>query len=117
VATLQLKGEGNAAAALRTVTPLQNNEARLNARQLEVLGAVLAANGRTADAVRVLERAVNMPVPTVGCRVALAMAYHKNRQPADRDRQLAQAEGALGRSAREQAELVAAKVLRDREKP
>src|SRR5262249_27625458 len=83
IAALQLRGQGMKAAALRTVTPLLPLEAKLPPAQLEVLGAVLAANDRSADAVRVLERAVKSPGPTAGCWTTLALAYQKNNQPLD----------------------------------
>ena len=118
IATLQLKGEGNAAAALRTIDPLLAHEATLGPTQLEALGAVLTANDRPADAVRVLERARDLSrPPSVGCLVALALAYHKNRQPAHVERALGEVDRSPGRSDREQAELVAAKLLFEREKP
>jgi tetratricopeptide (TPR) repeat protein len=117
VAALQLKGQGNAAAALRTAGALVAAEGSLRADQLEVLGAVLTANGRAADAVRVLERAEALPNATAGVRVALAVAYHRNNQPDERDRAVARADDTPNRSAREQAELVAAKLLFRRENP
>jgi tetratricopeptide (TPR) repeat protein len=122
VAALQLKGQGNAAAALRTAGGLRAVEGSLNSWQLEVLGAVLTANGKPADAVRVLERAARLPNPTAGLRVALAVAYHRNNQPGDAREEIARAENPRGgdaptRSAREQAELVAAKQLLLKENP
>jgi Flp pilus assembly protein TadD len=118
VAVLQLKGEGNAGAALRTIDPLVAHEASLNAAQLEALGVVLTANDRGADAVRVLSRARQLSrPPSVGCLVALARAFHKNRQRDEAERTLRDAEFAPGRSDREQAELVATKLLFQREKP
>ena len=116
-AALQLKGVGNAAAALRAAGPLRASEAVLTPGQLEVLGAVLTANDHPADAVRVLERAVALARPGAGCWVALALAYHKNNQPDHARSALARAEGTAGRSDREQAELVYAKQLLQREIP
>ncbi len=117
VAALQLKGEGNAAAALRTINPLLNAEGTLGTAQLEIIGAVLAANDRPADAVRVLERAVKFPKPSAGCFVSLALAYQKNKQPIDAHAALAAAEQIPERSDREQAELIAAKLLFEKERP
>jgi predicted Zn-dependent protease len=122
VAALQLKGQGNAAAALRTVGALRALEGSLNSWQLEVLGAVLIANDKPADAVRVLERATKLPKPTIGLRVALAVAYHKNNQPDNAREEILRAENprendSPTRSAREQAELVAAKLLLLKENP
>jgi hypothetical protein len=117
IATLQLKGQLNAPAALRTITPLLAMEGSLSSHQLEVAGSVLAANDRAADAVRILERAEKRPRPTAGLRVALARAYHKNKQPLDRDGAIRRAENTPTRSPREQAELIAAKLLFQREKP
>ena len=78
---------------------------------------VLTANGRPADAVRVLSCAAKMPRASAGCLVALALAYHKNRQPDTPRPARAAADVTPGRTAREQAELVAAKLLFQREKP
>src|SRR5262249_7404149 len=117
IAALQLRGQGMKAAALRTVTPLLPLEAKLPPAQLEVLGAVLAANDRSADAVRVLERAVKSPAPTAGCWTPLALAYQKNNQPLDAQAALAQAFLVPGASDREHAERVAAKILFQRENP
>lgn len=117
VAALKLKGERDAAGALRAAGGLLAAEATLAPGQLEILGAVLAANDRPADAVRVLERCARSPRPTAGCLVALSVAYHKNRQPDDARDALALAEQIAGRSDREQAELVAAKFLLQRETP
>ena len=117
VAVLHLKGEGNAGAALRAAEPLLPLEAELGPRHLEALGAALAANGRPAEAVRVLSRAAKMPRPSVGCLVALALAYHANSQPAEARAALAAAASAPDRTGREQAELVAAKLLFQREMP
>ncbi|HVL13819.1 MAG TPA: hypothetical protein VM529_14720, partial [Gemmata sp.] len=75
------------------------------------------ANGRPAEAVRVLSRAAKMPRPSVGCLVALALAYHANSQPAEARAALAAAASAPDRTGREQAELVAAKLLFQREMP
>ncbi|HSQ55939.1 MAG TPA: hypothetical protein VLM40_09335, partial [Gemmata sp.] len=64
IAVLQLKGEGSAAPALRTIDPLLPHEVTLNAKQLEVVGAVLAANDRLDDAIRILNRSsVRSPSP------------------------------------------------------
>jgi tetratricopeptide (TPR) repeat protein len=109
IALLQLKGQGNVATAMRTVGALQAVEGSLNSRQLEALGVVLAANGRTAEAIRVMERAIRMPRPSAGLWIALALAYHKNKQPNDAQAALAQAHDTPNRSTREQLELVAAK--------
>lgn len=117
LAAIQLKGQGNAAAALRTISALHAMEGSLGAAQLEVLGAVLIATDRTADGQRVLERAEKLPRPTAGLRVALALAYHKNKQPGDRDAAIQRAENTPTRSPREQAELIAAKLLFQRENP
>jgi hypothetical protein len=92
-------------------------EGSLTSHQLEVVGAVLAANNRSAEAVRILERAEKRPRPTAGLRVALALAYNKNKQPHDRDEAIRRAENTPTRSTREQAELIAAKILFQREKP
>jgi len=116
VASLQLKGQGNAAEALRTAAGLRTAEALLNAFELEVLGAVLTANGKVADAVRILEQAEKTRGPTAGLHVALAVAYHRNNQPFDRAAAIARAENVSSRSAREHAELIAAKQLFNREK-
>jgi predicted Zn-dependent protease len=116
VATLQVKGQGNAAAALRTAEALLARETALGAAHLEVAGAVLLANDRAADAVRVLERAAKMPKASAGCRVALALAYHRTGQADRRRDALIAAERAPGRTDREHAELVAAKLLFAREK-
>jgi hypothetical protein len=112
-----LKGQRNAAAAFRTINALQAVEGSLSAPQLEVLGAVLTANNRAADAIRVLERAEKSPQASAGLRVALALAYHKNNQPGDRDGAIERAENTPTRSPREQAELIAAKLLFQRENP
>jgi len=116
VAMLQLKGERNAVVALRTASGLLAAEPALNAFELEVLGAVLSANGRAADAVRILERGEKIPGPSAGLRVALALAYHANNQLDLSKTALYNAENdSLTRSAREQAELIAAKQLFKRE--
>jgi hypothetical protein len=117
LAAIQLKGQRNAAAALRTISALHAVEGSLGPAQLEVLGAVLIATDRTADGLRVLERAEKLPRPTAGLRVALALAYHKNKQPGDRDAAIQRAENTPTRSPREQAELIAAKLLFQRENP
>lgn len=109
IAMLQLKAQGNAAAALRTAGALRAVEGSLNSGQLEVLGAVLTASGKAADAVRVLERAVEMPQPSAGLRITLAEAYMKNNQPNEARAELGRAEESPNRSPREQAELIAAK--------
>jgi Flp pilus assembly protein TadD len=117
VAALQLKGQGNAAAAMRTIAPLLQIESALGGQHLEILGAVLAANDRPADAVRVLERAARFPRPSAGGLVALALAYHQSKQPLEARRALAAAESMPNRTEREQAELIAAKLLFQRENP
>ncbi|MBA4189670.1 MAG: hypothetical protein C0467_16925 [Planctomycetaceae bacterium] len=117
VATLQLKGEGNAAAALRTVTPLLANESSATPAQLEILGAVLIANNRPAEAVRLLERVALSPSASAGSVVALAVAYEKNQQPIDARKTLALAENIPERTDREQAELIAAKLMLLKERP
>ena len=122
IALLQLKGQQNAAAALRTCAALlasEAKEANLGGRQLEILGAVLEANGKPAEAVRVLERAMRFPnfQASASGRVSLALAYRKNNQPLDARAALAAAEQITDRSDREQAELIAAKLLFQRENP
>jgi Flp pilus assembly protein TadD len=117
LAAIQLKGQRNAATALRTISALQAVEGSLTSPQLEVLGAVLTANNRAVDAVRVLERAEKLPQPTAGLRVALALAYHKNKQLGDRDGAIERAENTPTRSPREQAELITAKLLFQPENP
>lgn len=117
IAALQLRGQDMKAAALRTITPLMPLEASLAPAQLEILGAVLNANDRAADAVRVLQRAARSPNPTAGCWVALALAYRKNNQPIDARAALARAFEVTSCSEREHAERVAAKILLQREKP
>ena len=109
LAALQLKGQRKRAEALRTAGGLLATERTLNAFELEVLGAVLTANGRAAEAVRILERAEMRPGPSVGLRVALAAAYHANNQPGDGNAALRRAENSPNRSAREHAEFIAAK--------
>ena len=109
VAALQLKGERNAVVALRTAGGLLAVEGTLSPFEMEVLGSVLTANGKAADAVRILERAEKMPGASVGLRAVLAVAYHANKQPGDRNAALRRAENAPNRSAREHAELIAAK--------
>jgi hypothetical protein len=59
--------------------------------------------------VRILERAEKLPEASVGIRVALAAAYRANNQPGDGRAALRRAEVAPNRSAREHAELIAAK--------
>ncbi len=117
VATLQLKGEGNPTAALRTVAPLLATEATATPAQLEILGSVLIANNRPADAVRLLERAARSSQPSASCLVALTVAYLKNHQPIDARATLARAENIPNRSDREQAELIVAKFMLQRENP
>ncbi len=117
IATLQLKGQGNAAAALRTAGALRAVEGSLNSVQLEILGAVLTANDKPADAVRVLERAAKLSRPSAGLWAALAVAYHKNKQPDDARAALDRAADTPNRSAREQAEFVFAKQLLLKENP
>ncbi|MBA4064148.1 MAG: hypothetical protein C0501_10630 [Isosphaera sp.] len=109
-AALRLRGSGDAAGALRAAVPLLAEEPTLSAGPLEVLGAVLAGNGRPADAVRVLERAAGFPRPSAGCLAALAVAYHRTGQPAAARFALRRAELAADRSARE-SELAAARSL------
>jgi tetratricopeptide (TPR) repeat protein len=110
-AALQLKGERNAALAMRTAAELLAQEALLNPFELEVLGSVLTANGKAAEAIRILEPVEKLRGASVGLHVALAVAYHRNNQPFDRDAALARAEkeNVPSRSAREHAELIAAK--------
>jgi hypothetical protein len=70
-----------------------------------VLGAVYLANGRAADAVRVLEPAAASADRdrTAGCRVQLARAYHAAARPAAAEQMLASAAG-LPMSDRERAD-------------
>jgi hypothetical protein len=110
-ADLRVRGRGDAAGAMRAALPLLAGEPTLTAGQLEVLGAVLVAAGRPADAVRVLERAAGFPRPSAGCLAALAVAYHRTRQPEAARFALLRAELVPGRSAREEAELAAARAL------
>jgi len=117
VAVLQLKGENNAGAALRTITPLLATQVNATPAQLEVLGLVMIANNRHAEAVRLLERAARAPRPSVGCLVALAVAYLKNNQPIEARAMLRRAEDTPNRTDREQAELVTAKFMFLRENP
>ncbi|WP_439622294.1 tetratricopeptide repeat protein [Gemmata sp.] len=117
VATLQLKGEGSAAAALRTVAPLLAAEATAAPAHLEVVGTVLLASGRAAEAVRLLERAARGPGATAGCVVALATAYERNHQPIEARAALTRAEAMPNRSGREQAELIATKLTLLKETP
>jgi len=115
MAGLQLRGQDLKAAALRTITPLIPLEASLAPAQLEILGAVLLANDRVADALRVLERAVKLPQARAGCWVTLALAYHKNNQPIDARAALARAFEVTSCSEREHLERIAAKILLQRE--
>ena len=98
MAMLRLKGQGNAPAALRTAGALQAVEGSLTPQQLEALGAVLTANNHSDKAVPLLERAERMPRPSAGLRITLALAYHKNNQPADRDQAIQRAENTPDRS-------------------
>jgi predicted Zn-dependent protease len=111
VVLLQLKGRGDAATAMRIAAPLFAMEATVPTGQLELLGAVLVANQRPADAIRLLEPAVRRPGVSAGFFVTLATAYHNNRQPIEARAAIAEAERIPNRSDREQAELIAAKIL------
>ena len=110
-ARLLLKAKDQSLAALRVSRALQAVEGSLTASQLEVLGAVLTANKMPAEAVRVLERARQLPGTSAGLHITLAEAYQNNNQPVDARAELAKAEAWPNRSPREQAELIALKKL------
>jgi Flp pilus assembly protein TadD len=115
IATLQLKGLGNAPLAMRSAGALRAVESSLSPRQLEVLGEVLTANGKPNEAILILERAVKMARPNAGLRIALARAYLKNNQVVNAREEIGRAEDTPNRSGREQAELVEVKQLLIRE--
>lgn len=115
IGVLQLKGQGLKATALRTITPLLPLENLLTPAQLEIVGAILTANDRSVEAVRMLERATQLPGARAGCWVALALAYRANNQPDDAAAALRAAFEFPGASDREHAERVAAKILFQRE--
>ena len=116
LAALSLRVLKDPAAALRAAAPLRdpNHAPLLNPAQLEILGAVLTANGHAGEAVEVLERAVRTPRAPAGCWTQLALAYHAERRTAEARQAI---ERALNqpRSDREQAEWAAAKLLIYRE--
>lgn len=118
VALLQLKGKGDAAAALRTLTGLLRPEAPADPRQLEAVGAVLLAHDRVEEAVRVLEAGRRrLPRVTAGCHITLGLAYLRQGRWAEAAARLAAAQNCPDRSDREQAELIAAKLRLLQEKP
>jgi Flp pilus assembly protein TadD len=120
VAHLRLKAiKADAGQALRAAAPLAEpaNVPLLTPVQLEVLGAVLTANGRHKEAIPALERAVRSSGATAGCWAQLALAYHADRRPREARAALGQALNVPTRSSREQFEWNAAKQLIERETP
>ena len=113
LAALSLRVLKDPAAALRAAAPLRDpaNAPRLGPAQLEVLAAVLTANGDPAGAIRALERVCvpptagrGVPGGTAGCWVQLARAYHAAGRSADARAALGVVPGIPERSSREQAE-------------
>jgi predicted Zn-dependent protease len=117
LAWVRLKGDNDPAAALRDVAPLAQAEPTtpMTVGQLSTLGAVLAAAGNPADAVRVLERAKRAGMTPRGM-TALARAYLAQRKPAEARAALAAAAGLKQTDADRADYLAAAKAL-DQEKP
>lgn len=75
---LRLLGERNPEQAARDLAPLAEgaDAPTRSVAELEVLGAVYLATARTADAVRVLDRAARSRDATTGCFIYLALAQH-----------------------------------------
>ena len=118
VATLELKGQNDAASALRTLAPIRaaEDDPTLPPAAIEILGAAFRGAGKTADALRVLRRSLGRPDPTPGCYIQLALTYHANHQPFEAEAALRLAEPRVN-TPRERIELVAAKLHLQRENP
>jgi hypothetical protein len=117
VALLLLKGKADAPAALRSLAGLLKPDATLDPRQIEVVGAALLANDRLEPAVRLLEQAVQRPNVPAGCHITLGLAYLRQGRWADAQAQFAAAQNIPDRSDREHAELIAAKLRFQKERP
>jgi predicted Zn-dependent protease len=126
VAALYLKSLKDTAGSIRAAAPLRDPAVRavLTPSQVEVLAAVLTADGRPGEAISVLGR-VCVPPPagqtvpggTAGCWVQLARAFHANRQPVPARAALDMVLNIPDRSAREHAEWVETRLLFQREIP
>jgi tetratricopeptide (TPR) repeat protein len=116
VATLQLKALNDPQAAWRTLGPFRDPSMLplLRAGQLEILGAGSRAVGKLEQAITILERAVRDPSARSGCWVELALAYHAAGRLADARGAIDRVTTSSMRSAREQAEWLAARQLLDR---
>ena len=75
LAWLKLRGQDDAAAAIRIVAPLRAYPNRLTVEQIEIVGAVLLANRQPEDATRILELGTQRSQRRAGALVQLANAY------------------------------------------
>ncbi len=107
LAWLQLKGQGDTAAAAKSAIPLLAREADLSPDMAETLGSVLLAAGDARTAVRVLERAIGVRPARPGLLTHLALAYHAIGLPRDAKAVLGKA-AEFPRNERETAEFLAA---------
>ena len=75
LAWLKLRGQDDAAAAIRLIAPLRANPNRLSSDQIEIVGAVLLANGQPEEAARVLELGSQLSQRKAGTLIQLSRVY------------------------------------------
>jgi predicted Zn-dependent protease len=90
---VRLLGERNPEQAVRELAPLTADGPARSVAELEVVGAAYLGVGRTADAVKVLERAAASREATTGCFIYLALARQAAGDPAAARAALAVARG------------------------
>ena len=75
LAWLKLRGQDDTAAAIRLIAPLRANPNRLSSDQIEIVGAVLLANGQPEEAARVLELGSQLSQRKAGTLIQLSRVY------------------------------------------
>ena len=75
LAWLKLRGQDDAAAAIRIIAPLRPSPNRLSSDQIEIVGAVLLANGQPEEAARVLELGSQLSQRKAGTLIQLSRVY------------------------------------------
>ncbi len=103
LAWLKLRGQDDAAAAIRIIAPLRTNPNRLTVEQIEIVGAVLLANRQPEEATRILELGMQRSERRAGTLVQLANAYRIIGRVSEAEATLA-AVAAIPQTARERSD-------------
>lgn len=103
LAWLKLRGQDDAAAAIRIIAPLRAYPNRLTVEQIEIVGAVLIANRQPEEATRILELAAQLSQRRAGTLVQLARAYRILGRVSEAEATLA-AVAAIPQTARERTD-------------